>query len=363
MLGGGFYGACLASYLVRRRGMTAVRLVERESSLLSRASYRNQARVHNGYHYPRSFTTAFRSRVNLPRFIADWPDAVKTDFTALYAIARRNSKVTTRQFLNFCRLIGASVEQPSSSIRGLFDSRLIESLFEVQECAFDASVLAEWARWELDDCGVDVQLNTHADAVHAAPGNRILVGTMGVNGTVEQLRSDVVFNCTYAGLNQLGGDFGGVRTGLKQEITEIALLDMPTVLGDLGVTVMDGPFYSLMPFPARGLHSFSHVRYTPHVQWVDQRGLDPYSKLDGYEGSSRASWMLRDVVRYMPAIREARYVESAFEVKTVLVKNEYDDGRPILFEKHAELPGLYSVLGGKIDNIYDVLERLDQEDL
>jgi hypothetical protein len=41
--------------------------------------------------------------------------------------------------------------------------------------------------------------------------------------------------------------------------------------------------------------------------------------------------------------------------------NESNDARPILFEKHAHLPGSYSVLGGKIDNIYDVLEKLDAE--
>jgi hypothetical protein len=43
------------------------------------------------------------------------------------------------------------------------------------------------------------------------------------------------------------------------------------------------------------------------------------------------------------------------------MKNEGDDGRPILFEKHAALPGCYSVLGGKIDNIYDVLEKMNEE--
>jgi hypothetical protein len=57
------------------------------------------------------------------------------------------------------------------------------------------------------------------------------------------------------------------------------------------------------------------------------------------------------------------YVDSLFEVKTVLVKNEGDDGRPILFEKHFKLPGCYSILGGKIDNIYDVFEKLDVEQL
>jgi hypothetical protein len=143
----------------------------------------------------------------------------------------------------------------------------------------------------------------------------------------------------------------------------MALLDVPPSLEGLGVTVMDGPFFSLMPFPARSLHTLSHVRYTPHLQWVDQPNIDPYRRLDEYDGGSRAAWMLRDVARYMPEVANAVYVDSAFEVKTVLVKNELDDGRPILFEADAELPRLFSVLGGKIDNIYDVLEELDATDL
>jgi hypothetical protein len=178
-------------------------------------------------------------------------------------------------------------------------------------------------------------------------------------GEVTELATRFAFNCTYAGLNQVRGSFEGVRTGLKQEITEMALLDVPAPLRDVGVTVMDGPFYSLMPFPARQLHTFSHVRYTPHVQWVDQPDIDPYRKLAEYDGGTRVDWMRRDVARYMPRIADARYVDSAFEVKTVLVKNELDDGRPILFESDTQLPGFFSVLGGKIDNIYDVLEELD----
>ncbi|WP_288486683.1 hypothetical protein [uncultured Acidovorax sp.] len=99
------------------------------------------------------------------------------------------------------------------------------------------------------------------------------------------------------------------------------------------------------------------------VSWKDEQGVDPYKRLDEYDRATRVDRMVRDVGRYLPAVLEAKYVESLFEVKTVLVKNEGDDGRPILFEKHAELPGCYSVLGGKIDNIYDVFEKLDTEDI
>jgi hypothetical protein len=68
--------------------------------------------------------------------------------------------------------------------------------------------------------------------------------------------------------------------------------------------------------------------------------------------------MVRDAARYLPAISAARYEASLFEVKTLLGKNEVDDGRPILFHRDARLPQLCSVLGGKIDNIYDILDRL-----
>jgi hypothetical protein len=69
--------------------------------------------------------------------------------------------------------------------------------------------------------------------------------------------------------------------------------------------------------------------------------------------------MIRDSGRYVPSLCKAKYVDSLFEVKTVLVKNEGDDGRPILFEKHPSLPNLFSLLGGKIDNIYDILEKMN----
>lgn len=358
VIGGGFYGAAIAIYLKNRRGFANVLLIEREPDLLLRASYNNQARVHNGYHYPRSFTTAFRSRVNLPRFVQDYPQAVKRDFTKLYAIARRNSKVTARQFRRFCHEIGARLEPASESHKKLFEARLIEEVFLVEEYAFDAYKLAEWARQELEECGVEVHLNTRVQSITKAQ-NGLALECEG--DTPEALNGRYVFNCTYSGLNQFSGDFPGTHIKLKHEIAEMALMQASPELADLGVTVMDGPFFSMMPFPGRGLHTLSHVRYTPHSSWLDQAEADPYQRLAGYHHETRVDRMVRDVQRYMPAIADAKYVESLFEVKTVLVKNEGDDGRPILFERHASLPNCYSILGGKIDNIYDALVKLDAE--
>lgn len=361
IIGGGFYGAAIATYLVAQRGLTRVLLLEQESALMTHASYNNQARVHNGYHYPRSFTTAYRSRVNLPRFVKDWPQVVKQDFTKLYAIARRNSKVSAKQFERFCHEIGATVRPAERALIGLFEPHLVEAVYLVEEYAFDSRKLALWAAAELARCGVTVRLGTKATHIFRRGAGQLCVATRMASSDASALTSRYVFNCTYSGLNQFAGDFPGARMGLKQEITEMALMQMPPSLEGLGVTVMDGPFFSMMPFPSRELHTLSHVRYTPHMHWHDQRGIDPYQRLNSYEKSTRVDRMIRDVGRYMPAVLRANYIESLFEVKTVLMKNEGDDGRPILFERHEALPGCFSILGGKIDNIYDVLEKLDAE--
>ncbi len=361
VVGAGFYGAAIAIYLARQRGMSRVLLVEREGALMQRASYTNQARVHNGYHYPRSFTTAYRSRINLPRFVQDWPQVVRQDFTKLYAIARRNSKVTARQFERFCRDIGARIDKASPALHGLFEPRLIEHVFTVEEYAFDTTLLAAWAKKELSESGVEIRLETSVKRILAGPDRSVTACMAAKASTEEAITCRYLFNCTYAALNQFGGDFPGTRSPLKHEITEMALVQLPAALKGLGVTVMDGPFFSVMPFPARRLHTLSHVRYTPHLHWNDESNLNPYDRLDAYDRQTRVDRMLRDVARYMPAIAQARYADSLFEVKTILVKNEGDDGRPILFEKHENIPGCYSVLGGKIDNIYDVIEKLDSE--
>jgi hypothetical protein len=299
----------------------------------------------------------------LPKFVCDWPDAVKQDFTKVYAIARRNSKVTANQFERFCREIGAKIQHADPALRALFETRLIEDVFLVEEYAFDSTKLASWAERELKECGVQIRFKARVTEISSGANGALQVTICPNEGMEEMISCRYVFNCTYSGLNQFKGDSSWTRTALKHEITEMALMQVPPALKDLGITIMDGPFFSMMPFPARGLHTLSHVRYTPHLHWKDDQGIDPYQKLMQHERATRVDRMVRDVGRYLPAVFDAQYVESLFEIKTVLVKNEGDDGRPILFEKHPELPGCYSILGGKIDNIYDVLEKLDAEQL
>ena len=353
VVGGGFYGCCIAELLARKGAR--VTLFERAQALLGRSSYHNQARLHGGYHYPRSFGTAYRSRLNFSRFMREFRPAIATNFVSLYAIARANSKVNARQFETFCRNIEAPIVPARDSLARLFRPHLIEAAYEVEEYVFDAAVLRRLMMERLDRAGVRVRVGQSVRSVRhgadtlevvLADGNSVLASRM--------------FNCTYSNLNAIGS-VGRTLHKLKHEITEMALIEMPEELRGISLTVMDGPFFSFMPFPDRNLATLSHVRYTPHAGWLEERDgiLDPYATLDAYDKQSRFPHMIRDAVRYIPAIAGAVYRDSLFEVKTVLLKNEFDDGRPILFEINTEDPRIISVLGSKIDNVYDALTAVE----
>lgn len=358
VIGGGFFGIAVARHLASTRPNISVTLVEQQPQLLRRASYGNQARIHNGYHYPRSLTTAFRSRVNFPRFLGDFEFAVERNFTKLYAIARTNSRVTAKQFERFCKTIGARLEPAPTSLIQLFEPRLIEKAYIAEEWVFNADKLADWGRAELERLRVEICLNATVCSITTGCQNDMRV-ELTVNCEKQTRCFDRVFNCTYAGLAQIAAPPPALRATLKYEIAEMALVSPPPELANIGITVMDGPFFSLMPFPARQLHTLSHVRYTPLASSHEPFPYNP----EQWPKTSRASLMLRDAARYVPALENAKYQDSLFETKALLQKSESDDGRPILFERHPTLPCYVSILGGKIDNVYDILEKIDAESL
>jgi glycine/D-amino acid oxidase-like deaminating enzyme len=357
VIGGGFFG-CMAALRLRQQGRRVV-LVESAGRLLGRASYANQARVHHGYHYPRSLTTALRSRLNFPRFVQQFESCVVRDFDQYYAVARTFSKVTGVQFRNFFERVGAPLGPAPASVRRLFNDDLVEEVFRVTEYAFDALRLRRVLEGWLAEAGVEVRTGTTAVRVHAYPGRRLLLTLQGPAGPAGLVAREVC-NCTYAHTNAVLAASGLPLIPLKQELTEMALVEVPAPLAHVGITVMCGPFFSAMPFPPRGLHTLSHVRYTPHDAWSEGDG--PYRSADEEAARrprrSSFPWMVQDAARYVPLLRECRYVDSLWEVKTVLPRSEADDGRPILFRRDHGLGGLHCVLGAKIDNVYDLLDEM-----
>jgi glycine/D-amino acid oxidase-like deaminating enzyme len=215
-----------------------------------------------------------------------------------------------------------------------------------------------------------IKILTHAEAM------RVDVEGSGRAGQqfrleIRDVRSDArhqlacahLYNCTYSRLNQILSRSGLQTIRLKHEATEIALVELPPSLRNLSITVMCGPFFSVMPFPPMQAATLSHVSYTPHYEWVeDPQDTAHVAHAPSFPLPTRFDRMRRDAARYVPALRECRYLESLWETKTILPQSGINDSRPILFKRDASAPNLISMLGGKIDNIFDLDEVLPLPD-
>jgi hypothetical protein len=349
IIGGGFYG-CQIALKLKKLGLKRIAIFESEDGIMQRASLWNQARIHNGYHYPRALSTGLAASRFFNKFLEDYPEGIITGMDKIYAIAR-NSLVTSVQFERFCERIAAPIKYSPPKYRNLFDASTIEEVYTVQEYVFDAFHIKSTLERNLKKAKIDVYLNTPVK-VESYSDKEVLIKT-----SEKTTKSPILFNCTYANLDQIGLS---LKTHFRKEWAELAMVEAPKQLLNLGVTVMDGPFFSYMPFPPYKIHTLSHVRYTPICGWTKKEVKNKSINIKhGIGKPINASAMLRDAARYMPIMQKLKATQSFFEVKSILQQNEHNDSRPILFENPKNYPNITSVLGGKIDNVYDVLEKIN----
>lgn len=357
IIGGGFYGLRIAQFLVEELHFNKVLVIEKEADVMQRASYNNQARVHGGYHYPRSILTAMRSHVNLPVFSSEYEEAIEKNFVKYYGVASNFSKVSARQFLRFFDRIDAKIEV-SPEGRKHFNRKMVDEVFRVKEYAFNTTTLKQIVMDRLRQLNVEVHTNESVIRIAKQDNGRIAVKT-----SKSSYEAVSVMNTTYSSINLVNKNSGLPIIQFKHELTEMCLVRIPESLSNSAFTLMCGPFFSLMPFPdKKNMYTLSHVRYTPHSEWHDSEEYvrDSHAYLDEIKKISHFPQMIADVSRYMP---EAKYItysgESLWEIKTVLPQSEGDDSRPILYKQHyGGVHNYICIMGGKIDNIYDVFKEL-----
>ena len=100
VIGAGLYGL-YAAHLCGKRG-EHVLVLEKDKGAIGRATWINQARVHQGYHYPRSLSTALKSAGYFERFNKDYGFCVNKEFNKVYATSSDYSWSDGSQFRKFC---------------------------------------------------------------------------------------------------------------------------------------------------------------------------------------------------------------------------------------------------------------------
>jgi hypothetical protein len=132
------------------------------------------------------------------------------------------------------------------------------------------------------------------------------------------------------------------------EVCELVQITPPSHFENTAITVMDGPYWSLTPWPSFKSSVLTHVRHTPHARFSNPNEADEYASNGKIR--SRSSLIIKDVLRYLPNLQEVSVLDSRYVTKTILRTRERDDSRPIVTSIRNNVCYL---VGGKIDNVYD----------
>lgn len=358
IIGAGLFGCELALTLAKRG--FSVLLIDAEKILLSRASQVNQARVHSGLHYPRSLETAIKSQQVQRAFISAYPDAIK-NFEHIYGIAKNFSKSNSTSFVKFARTANINVEPIDPAIH--FEKRLIESAFKVYEPSFDANVLRDILLERLQKSNVALALSKKILRIEKVCDYLRLYSRDN-----DFFSTREVIIASYSGINGLRKESHLDLLPLKYELTEIVLGKLDLAWENLGLTIMDGPFASIMPFGLSGLHSISSVRFTPHATskglpvflcQKDNKACNPQNLQNCSTCVARPisnfEHMLQNLNLFLKQKIELENMTSMFTVKTILETNEIDDSRPTYIKSDYD-GKIKTILSGKVSTVVDLGE-------
>ena len=363
IIGGGIFGAYAALYLAQQQ--QKVCLLEKEAQLFTKASIVNQARLHSGYHYPRSIATARMSDDNKARFTSEHKDFINFKFEKYYAIDKFGSFTDALQFERFCTYINIKCKKVEQ--HPFFNYHRLEALYATTEYTFDPLLIAHFYSQQLESHpNITLLKKTSIHEVQEDSENWNIRLSYGDNTPLE-LEAPQVINATYAASNAINQLFGVNPINLSHEISEIALLEAP-LLRNIGLTVMDGQFGSLMPYGKSGLLSLSSVAYTHHkvsyaqVPSFDCQDINTACRPDYTANCNtcpakpRSNFlkMRSQIKHYFSENIQLNYVDSLFTIKSKLKANYIDDGRPTEISILHKNPRFYCIFAGKINSIYEI---------
>ncbi|WP_196603717.1 FAD-dependent oxidoreductase [Pectinatus haikarae] len=373
IIGAGLYGLYAANFCAEKGEKVLV--LEYDKAPFMRATYINQARVHMGYHYPRSISTATKSAHYFDRFNKDYGFCIYSKFDQIYATSAAFSWTDAEQFKSFCENAGIYCEEVNTD--RYFNKGMCDGAFLTKEYTYDAQLLKQYFRDKLIkytnvtvEYGIRIKSiiqKTNCFDIHLNDGR--------------MYSTDFLVNATYASSNQIISMMQDEKLKSKQyeafkikyELCEIILCEVSENLKDTGITVMDGPFFSIMPFGKTAYHSLTAVTFTPHVTSYDNLPKFECQEKAGDYCSSvqlgncndcpvkpQSAWyyMSQMARKYLKTEYGFKYKKSLFSVKPILQASEIDDSRPTVVRKLSNMPVFISVLSGKINTVYDLDEVL-----
>lgn len=351
VIGGGAFGVATATQLALAG--ESVTLFERLPGLLQGTSALAN-RLHRGFHYPRHEQTARQCALGFEAFAREFAEAILPGVDNTYFIASEGSLTSPREFLEFCgrqglryRVLDLERQQPRVAKVALGVA--------TEEAIYDRAVLKTLMIERLRRSGAEVRVDLDVIELRRDHGGFALATGDGVWS-----RHDAVVNCSYADHNRLSAGLGHAVEARQYEYAAAAVIELDWPC-PASLTVLDGPFLSLLPLAEPGQHLLYHVEQAVIARhdgpvldrgWLDP-GTSPFAAVD------QRRWfatLLERCCEFVPELRHARLQGVLQGPRMVLADAEATDARPSSVSSLE--PGYVVVFSGKIDHCLWVADEV-----
>lgn len=357
VIGAGFFGAMTALGLAEK-GMQ-VTLFEKSADIMTGASYINQNRIHMGYHYPRSDETAKAAHTHQKAFRKLFDEAVVDDFDHYYCVAGEGSRVTPRDYLDFCVRMGLHYKKEFP--RMLTISRdTVDLAIKVPEKIYDADTLRALVQKKLA-AHENLSLRCSTEVVGIQKRERAFV-ISHKNGKSHGIGSyNAVINATYSNINRIVSMAGYRTKEYQYELCEVAVVRVPWKK-KTGCAIMDGPFFGILPFGFSNEYLLYDVEYSVLERSVGKFpefrcGISYYDKKD--VRASRFQKYIAKAARYIKECSGVSHLRSIYVTRIVLPKRDHDDARPSEVIRHGNR--FWSIFAGKVSMALPIAEEIAKE--
>lgn len=344
VIGCGIFGAEIA--LKAKSFGLSVGVYEAKKDILSGASNNNQNRLHLGFHYPRDLETGKQSIRGFAAFKQKYSESIQEGFLNAYFIANKGSLTTPDDFLKFCELLGASYKTISPKDFPVLVQNADTGIL-CEEVVYDCGILRDLIWQHLRRENVDVTLGERAVKIEKI-GDHYRIDFQNH----EPVFADVVINASYGDINRLTEQLGHAITERLFEYTAVPIinLDMPKV----GITIMDGPFMTVLPHGKSENFLLYNVEHTLVAKGISSQmdpawlmpETGPFAKVDKAQYFKKMITLCKE---FVPALEQARMVGYLEGPRMVLARKEDSDARPSIVTGY-DNNSYFTVFAGKIDH-------------
>ena len=217
--------------------------------ILRAASAINQYRIHSGYHYPRSPETIRETLEARAEFLNTFAPAIVRNSRHYYAIPHEGSQTPPALFEKVMAEFHLSVRPCRPE---WMDFGFIDKCYEVDEQIYDPDILRD-------------MLSSRIQALNIPFDQRAFTPDM-------RSEYDYVVWATY-GL----GPGRGLFKGVKYQVAEKILIQLPRELQGISLVVVDGPFTAFDPYGSSPRSLFGSAKNTNH--WTTTNPDEPIPEI------------------------------------------------------------------------------------